>query len=151
MSSLAYVDGTYFMECIIETVANYLGKSSDEIRPLNFYKKGQMTPANLPVTYCSIEKIWKDLAQSSDYKKRKIEVQNFNEVIGAPFCTSACTVIDIYSSKIAGRSAVFPLSRLSTALQFILAGDFPFTWQCTLRTVQLLLQLEELKWDRDFT
>ncbi|XP_065846688.1 xanthine dehydrogenase/oxidase-like [Oscarella lobularis] len=75
----SYVDGTYFMECIIETVANYLGKSSDEIRPLNFYKKGQMTPANLPVTYCSIEKIWKDLAQSSDYKKRKIEVQNFNE------------------------------------------------------------------------
>ncbi|KAH7109448.1 xanthine dehydrogenase/oxidase [Dendryphion nanum] len=71
--------GMYFAETIMHRVAEELGMDVDELRRKNLYKIGEYTP------FCQqIDEDWHvpmlldQLAQSSNYAKRKVAVHNFN-------------------------------------------------------------------------
>ncbi|CAB4004441.1 xanthine dehydrogenase oxidase-like, partial [Paramuricea clavata] len=70
---------TFVIETVMNHVAKALNKSADEIREINFYKKGQTTFYHQPLPYCNISKIWQDLKQSSEAEKRRTTIQVFNK------------------------------------------------------------------------
>ena len=47
----------FIMESIIEPVAKSLGMSPDEVRKVNLYKKGDVTPCRQPLTYFNVDTI----------------------------------------------------------------------------------------------
>lgn len=68
------------METIMEHVAKTLGKDPDDLRQLNLYKKGQVTPGGMTLTYCSISDLMPQLEQTAKVSKRKEEIKEFNQV-----------------------------------------------------------------------
>ena len=56
--SAGSVPAIFFMENIIEHVAWQLGKTPDEVRVMNFYKKGEVDVAGQPLTYWNVDQLW---------------------------------------------------------------------------------------------
>lgn len=65
-------------ENVIQHVANYLDKDSIEIREKNFFKKGDKTASGHHLPYIEIDKIVAELKQTSDYYRRKEQIEEFN-------------------------------------------------------------------------
>lgn len=65
-------------ENVIQHVANHLGKDPIEIRERNFFKKGDKTACGHSLPYIEIDKLVAELKQSSNYYKRKEEIEEFN-------------------------------------------------------------------------
>ncbi|KAI8823035.1 xanthine dehydrogenase/oxidase [Fimicolochytrium jonesii] len=61
-------------------VAEYLGKPVEEIRQINLYKTGEITPFRQPLTDVYIERVWDELHQSAQFEKRRREVDEFNKL-----------------------------------------------------------------------
>ena len=64
----------------MEHVAKKLGKNPNEVRYINLYQKGQMTPHGQCLSYCNLSSLWIQLLNSAEYEKRQREVAAFNEV-----------------------------------------------------------------------
>ena len=70
--------GIFVIENIIEKIALQLKKDAQEVRQLNFYKKGNVAPYGQPIIEPSIGKLFDTLKQISKYDKLKAEVTAFN-------------------------------------------------------------------------
>ncbi|XP_061183006.1 uncharacterized protein LOC133191267 [Saccostrea echinata] len=69
----------FIMESIMEHCAKELNMDPTEFKKQNFYKKDQITPAQVPLSYCNIRELTNDLMNSVEYENRKQAVKNFNE------------------------------------------------------------------------
>ena len=77
---LGSVPSIFAMESIMEHVAKTLGKTPEEVRVINLYQKGQITPYGQQLPYCSISSLWTQLITSSDFQTRSAAIQTFNKV-----------------------------------------------------------------------
>ena len=73
--------GMFCIENIIENIAQKLKREASEIRKINFYKDKikNTTHYGMRITDNVIEDIFNKLIKKSNYKKRKIEIDNFNK------------------------------------------------------------------------
>ena len=73
--------GMFCIENIIENIAQKLNREASEIRKINFYKDKikNTTHYGMKITDNVIEDIFNKLINKSNYKKRKIEIDNFNK------------------------------------------------------------------------
>ena len=73
--------GMFCIENIIENIAQKLKREASEIRKINFYKDKikNTTHYGMKITDNVIEDIFNKLIKKSNYKKRKIEIDNFNK------------------------------------------------------------------------
>ena len=73
--------GMFCIENIIENIAQKLKIEASEIRKINFYKDKikNTTHYGMRITDNVIEDIFNKLIKKSNYKKRKIEIDNFNK------------------------------------------------------------------------
>ena len=71
----------FCIENIIENISQKLKKDPAEIRKINFYKENtnNETHYGMRITDNVIEDIFNKLIKKSNYKKRKIEIDNFNK------------------------------------------------------------------------
>ena len=67
------------MEYIMEHVAKYLNKDVLDVRILNLYKKGQITPHGQPLPYFNVDEIITNLTTTSAYEQRVNDVNNYNK------------------------------------------------------------------------
>lgn len=70
--------GLLICETWINHIADELGISAFEIRDLNMYKEGQITPFNQELDNWSVPRIWKQLIERGEYHQRRIIVDEFN-------------------------------------------------------------------------
>ena len=73
--------GMFCIENIIENIAQKLNREASEIRKINFYKDKikNTTHYGMKITDNVIEAIFNKLIKKSNYKKRKLEIDNFNK------------------------------------------------------------------------
>ena len=73
--------GMFCIENIIENISQKLNREASEIRKINFYKDKikNTTHYGMKITDNVIEDIFNKLIKKSNYKKRKIEIDNFNK------------------------------------------------------------------------
>ncbi len=73
--------GMFCIENIIENIAQKLNREASEIRKINFYKDKikNTTHYGMRITDNVIEDVFNKLIKKSNYKKRKIEIDNFNK------------------------------------------------------------------------
>ncbi len=73
--------GMFCIENIIENIAQKLNREASEIRKINFYKdkNKNTTHYGMKITDNVIEDIFNKLIKKSNYKKRIIEIDNFNK------------------------------------------------------------------------
>ena len=73
--------GMFCIENIIENIAQKLNREASEIRKINFYKDKikNTTHYGMRITHNVIEDIYNKLMKKSNYKKRKVEIDNFNK------------------------------------------------------------------------
>ena len=73
--------GMFCIENIIENIAQKLNREASEIRKINFYKDKikNTTHYGMKITDNVIEDVFNKLIKKSNYKKRKIEIDNFNK------------------------------------------------------------------------
>ncbi|CAG8518867.1 9601_t:CDS:10 [Paraglomus occultum] len=70
--------GMMVTENIVSEVADRMGMSAETIRELNFYKEGQKTHFNQPLTDWHLPEIYHQVKESSDYNKRKQQINDYN-------------------------------------------------------------------------
>lgn len=66
-------------ENLIQHVAEHLNQGPLEIRQINFFKRNDFTITGHKLAYLDIERIVNELKESSDYIKRKREIEDFNK------------------------------------------------------------------------
>ena len=73
--------GMFCIENIIENISQKLNLEASEIRKINFYKDKikNTTHYGMRITDNVIEDIFNKLIKKSNYKKRKVEIDNFNK------------------------------------------------------------------------
>ncbi|KAL4224843.1 hypothetical protein ACF0H5_015539 [Mactra antiquata] len=74
----ASTPGIFIMETIIEHIGNTLGKLPEDIKQLNLYKKGQITPGGMTLTYCSVSDLMNQLEDTAEVAKRQADIDTFN-------------------------------------------------------------------------
>lgn len=70
--------GMFVCEDLIERVASRLGKPAHEIRRLNLYNEGALTPYLQPITHYHVPRMWDSLMETSDFARRAETVAAFN-------------------------------------------------------------------------
>lgn len=59
-------------------IAGKLGKPVEEVRELNMYEEGDKTHFGQALQDWNVPTLWKQIKQSSDFKRRRKEVDTFN-------------------------------------------------------------------------
>jgi len=72
------VPSIFFVESVVEAVADYLQTSPDVIKPLNFYQKNQVTPYGQSLPYFNLSSLWNQLMSSCNYANRLKSVNDYN-------------------------------------------------------------------------
>ena len=67
------------IEQVMSQVANHLELPQDEIREMNMYREGDLTPYDAVLSNCTIRKCWSQLKETSSFSSRKDAVKKFNE------------------------------------------------------------------------
>ncbi|KAI3390062.1 hypothetical protein SNEBB_005211 [Seison nebaliae] len=82
--SPGHITATHIIESLMDMVANAVGSSTGftpdplSVRSLNYYKKGDITPQKVPLTYYNFPEIFQKLMEQSEYSKRLSDIQNYN-------------------------------------------------------------------------
>ncbi|XP_055329954.1 uncharacterized protein LOC129582465 [Paramacrobiotus metropolitanus] len=71
-------EGLYFMEYMLEHIANYLKQPSISVKQLNFLQEGDKNIADEPIEHNHLPTITEQLLKSSDYYERLKQTQQFN-------------------------------------------------------------------------
>lgn len=73
--------GVAFIETIIDRIARFLKKDASEIRYKNFYgiSDRNVTPYGQTVEHNRLYTLWDQIIQSSEYEKRRKEIDQFND------------------------------------------------------------------------
>ena len=78
MRGPGWVPGIYFMERIITNIALSLGVEPHVVRQINFYKKNDVTPYQLPLKNWDIDQLWAQTKGDSNFTARSQAVQAYN-------------------------------------------------------------------------
>lgn len=70
--------GHLFTEAWIDHVAHVLKIPTEKVREINMYNEGDLTYYGSPVTK-NIRKAWEECKKTSEFEKRKLEVEKFNK------------------------------------------------------------------------
>ena len=70
--------GMLVVEHAINSYAERKGLDPAEIRALNFYAEGQETPYGQALEAVRLQRMWAELAESSDYAARRAEIEQHN-------------------------------------------------------------------------
>lgn len=70
--------GILFNESLMSMIAGKLGKPVEEVRELNMYEEGDKTHFGQALQDWNVPTLWKQIKQSSDFKRRRKEVDTFN-------------------------------------------------------------------------
>jgi len=68
----------FFIEQVMDHVANHLNKDPLEVRRVNFFKAGDSTATGHELPNIDIDNVVNQMAQSSEYHKRKEAAEEFN-------------------------------------------------------------------------
>jgi len=71
--------GMAVAEHYVEVIAHKLGLDIDHIRQINLYKEGEKTPYHQKVLDWHVPRLLADCRVSSEYDRRRVEVDHFNE------------------------------------------------------------------------
>lgn len=69
---------TFFTEQIISLVTHQLGLPRDTVCSTNMKNEGDTTPFGMVLNNCSLRRCWTELEGTDVYKKRVMDVQEFN-------------------------------------------------------------------------
>jgi xanthine dehydrogenase/oxidase len=78
MRAFGDIQGMIIAETALDHAATAIGMTAEDVRELNLYSKGQVTPYGQALTYCYMRDVWKSAKDSSDYVKRRAAVDDFN-------------------------------------------------------------------------
>ena len=70
--------GSFCIETILDNIANHLKVDAYKVREINLYKKNNMTHFGMKIADNNINEIYNKLFVSSNYIKRRKEIDNFN-------------------------------------------------------------------------
>lgn len=70
--------GMLAAETIMRHIAATLGKSYEQIIERNLYQEGSLTHYNQTLTYCTLSRCWNECIETSNYWKRKKDIEEFN-------------------------------------------------------------------------
>uniref|UniRef100_A0A3P8SP05 Xanthine dehydrogenase n=1 Tax=Amphiprion percula TaxID=161767 RepID=A0A3P8SP05_AMPPE len=62
----------------ITDVAQSLGRSADEVRRLNLYKEGELTPYNQVLDHLTLDRCWDECLSRSGYQQRRAAIDLYN-------------------------------------------------------------------------
>ncbi|XP_066155943.1 xanthine dehydrogenase isoform X1 [Euwallacea fornicatus] len=106
--------GMFLAESMAQDIADYLGVSCLQVSEINLYKSGQSTPYNQIVENCTLDRCWKECLDTSQYFKRKKDLEVYNErnkykkrgisvlptkfgiAFGAKFLNQAGALVNVY-------------------------------------------------------
>lgn len=71
--------GMLAAETMMHHVARSLNRDYVELAELNMYREGDKTHYNEPIVNCNVRKCWEEVIQSSNYKERRAEIDQFNK------------------------------------------------------------------------
>ncbi|XP_050304513.1 xanthine dehydrogenase-like isoform X2 [Anthonomus grandis grandis] len=70
--------GMFIAESMAQEIAEYLKIDMVKVSEINLYRTGQLTPYNQPLENCTIDKCWKQCLTTSEFFKRRKEVEEYN-------------------------------------------------------------------------
>jgi xanthine dehydrogenase large subunit len=86
--------GMLIIEDIMGRCAPKLGLKPEELRSRNFYKAGQSTPYGQPLRDPErMPRVWQTLLEQSDFAKRSLEIEAFNQV--NPHCKRGLAITPV--------------------------------------------------------
>ncbi|XP_057685582.1 xanthine dehydrogenase/oxidase isoform X2 [Corythoichthys intestinalis] len=70
--------GMMLAESWITEVAQSLGRPADEVRRLNLFRQGEMTPYNQVLEQCTLDLCWDECMSRSHYRQRRDAIELYN-------------------------------------------------------------------------
>ncbi|XP_065093510.1 xanthine dehydrogenase-like [Ochlerotatus camptorhynchus] len=71
--------GMLAAETMMHHVARVLKRDYAELAELNMYQEGDKTHYNEPIENCNVRRCWQEMMESSNFKDRRSEVEDFNK------------------------------------------------------------------------
>ena len=71
--------GMLVCEDIISNVATFLQMEPADLRALNLYREGDQTHFNQTLSYCTLDRCWRECRTQADYERRRMQVESFNK------------------------------------------------------------------------
>lgn len=71
--------GLFIIENVMDRVANYLKKDPNEIRFKNLLHSEDVSCGGDIIKDCSLERMWKELLEKSEFEKRRKDIEKFNK------------------------------------------------------------------------
>ena len=78
MRAFGDIQGMIIAEGALDHAATAIGMTAEDVRELNLYATGQVTPYGQALTYCYMRDVWQKTKEKSDYVKRRAAVDAFN-------------------------------------------------------------------------
>lgn len=72
------IQGKLIIENAVDDAAFAAGRDATEVREINLYQRGDVTPFGQALSYCYMREVWDYLKEVCDYDVRKAEVEEFN-------------------------------------------------------------------------
>ena len=77
--SFGLIQTMLVVERAVEAIAEELCIPDDKLREMNFYKVDQYVPCTQQLHYCNISGVWEMIKETSEYERRKQEIEMFNQ------------------------------------------------------------------------
>ncbi len=78
MRAFGDVQGKVMLENAVDDAAFSIGMTAEEVREINLYNRGDVTPFGQPLTYCYMKDVWAYLKKVAKYEEKLKEVQKYN-------------------------------------------------------------------------
>lgn len=78
MRAFGDVQGKVMLENAIDDAAFSIGMSAEEVREINLYNRGDVTPFGQPLTYCYMKDVWTYLKKACNYDEKVKDIHQFN-------------------------------------------------------------------------
>jgi xanthine dehydrogenase/oxidase len=72
------IQGKLIMENALDDAAFAIGRDATEVREINLYQRGDVTPFGQALSYCYMREVWDYLKDACGYEARRAEVEEFN-------------------------------------------------------------------------
>lgn len=69
----------FVIESMMREMAQYMSRPYEDIAEVNLYREGHLTHYGQTLTYCTLSRCWHECIQTSEYWKRKQDVEAFNK------------------------------------------------------------------------
>lgn len=78
MRAFGDVQGKVMLENAIDDGAFSIGLTAEEVREINLYDRGDVTPFGQPLTYCYMKEVWAYLKKVSHYEEKVKDIEQYN-------------------------------------------------------------------------